>query len=81
MFPIWKSLKFGPLANFGVKYILMGESNASVSAYTTYRHLQLYSSHLSICKRCGKKEKLLITCQSIFKNSLLKDKIPLACYL
>ena len=31
------------------KNISMGESNTVVSAYTLYRHLQQYCSHLSIC--------------------------------
>ena len=31
------------------KYIAMDESNAVVSAYTMYRHLQQYCSYPSIC--------------------------------
>ena len=30
----------------------MGENNTVVSAYTTYRHLQQYCSHPSICIDC-----------------------------
>ena len=39
--------------NFGLNQVesnLMGECNTIVNAYTLYRHLQQYCTHLSICR-------------------------------
>ena len=46
-------ISFSFLSDFSCicrKYISMGKSNTVVSVYTTYRHLQQYCSHPSICR-------------------------------
>ena len=47
MFCVVKSLYKITTAHF-IIYLLMGESNTIVSAYTVYRHLQQYCSHPSL---------------------------------